>query len=1023
MVEFLANMLSPILLPMGVSRADLLFYLSTLSSYLIAIGVAFLVMVVVLFAATRVKKGWKHFVRWQAVLGFVLVIVIVVNIVCYGPLYNNVSGFLNASPVELADDVVAQSLDTIKKIGEEGIVLAKNDDILPLKEDTKKLNVFGWASTIPLLGGTGSSASNAAAATDLLQSLENSGFETNQTLTDMYKKYRSERPVIDMNGQDLTLPEPTIDYYTEDIMKEAKEFSDTALIVLGRCGGEDYDLPTDMNAVISGTYNIAEDVSVVPDNYSYFNATYENNGDYDDFDKGESYLELSNTEEAMVNLVCDEFENVIVVINASNTMELGWTDEYQQIKAVLLAPSPGVAGFEALGEILSGSVNPSGRTADTYVKDLMNTPYINNIGSHSFTNVDELKEEIAKNDTTYEGSAVFVNYVEGIYVGYKFYETAAAEGLINYEDVVQYPFGYGLSYTTFEKTIEKFTTNSEEITFDVKVTNTGDVAGKDVAEIYYTPPYTNGGIEKASANLIDFGKTDLLEPGKSQSITFRIPKENLASYDSEGIKIEGGGYILEAGEYAISVRSDSHTVVDEEIFTVAEDVDYSKTGRSSDAAVAVNQFEDYSRGDFEQLSRADGFANYDDTCGRKLADEDYIATDKEVAAIETNAVGFYDGAQYDNPDDEMPAMGTDNGIVLADMTGLEYDDPKWEQLLDEMSFTDMTTLINVGGWQTAEIKSIGKVATSDCDGPAGLNNFITGSYGTTYPGEVLMGQTWSKEMAFEIGSSMGSEFAAAENYGWYGPAMNIHRSAFAGRNFEYYSEDGVLSGLMTSKEAQGAAQFGVYPYLKHFALNDQEANRCGFLFTYASEQAIREIYLKPFEQAVKDFEGRSLAVMSSFNWIGTVPSCANSNLLNNVLRGEWGFVGMVETDYDGSYGYMITDNSVRNGNDLMLGYGTFDSNKLDKDSATLALAMRKACKNILYTICNSGYYADGKPEESVNNMSRIFMTLNSSAGVVIAVIELILIFRILMKRKRMKKITEETETDHKTISGVANEKD
>lgn len=241
----------------------------------------------------------------------------------------------------------------------------------------------------------------------------------------------------------------------------------------------------------------------------------------------------------------------------------------------------------------------------------------------------------------------------------------------------------------------------------------------------------------------------------------------------------------------------------------------------------------------------------------------------------------------------------------------KYDDPKWEELLGEMSFDDMTTLINVGGWQTAEIKSIGKVATSDCDGPAGLNNFITGSYGTTFPAQVLMGQTWSKDMAFEIGASMGSEFATAENYGWYGPAMNIHRSAFAGRNFEYYSEDGVLSGHMASQEAQGAAQFGVYPYLK------------------------------PFEHAVKDFEGKSLAVMSSFNWIGTVPSCANNNLLNNVLRGEWGFQGMVETDYDGSYGYMITDNCVRNGNDLMFGYGSFDSNKLDKNSAWLCVRHAK----------------------------------------------------------------------------------
>lgn len=1004
MIELLANLLSPVLLPMGVSRADLLFYLNTLSGYLAVIGIAFLVMAAVLIGAVKVKKGMKLFVRMQSVLAFLLVAVIVVNMVCYGPMYNTVSGYLNASAVELADDVVAQSLETIEKIGEEGIVLTKNQDLLPLGEETTRLNVFGWASIAPLLGGTGSSASSAAASTDLLQSLENAGFETNQTLTQMYRDYRSERPLIDMNGQDLTLPEPTIEYYTDEIIDEAKEFSDTAMIVIGRCGGEDYDLPTDMNAVIHGTYNTASEVSVASENYSYLNATYENNGDYDDFDEGESYLELSNTEEAMIDLVCQEFEHVIVVINSSNTMELGWTDEYEQIEAVLLTPAPGVAGFAPLGEILKGTVNPSGRTSDTYVKDLLNTPASNNMGNYSFTNVDDLKEEIAESDSTYEGSASFVNYVEGIYVGYKFYETAAEEGLIDYEQEVQYPFGYGLSYTTFEKSIENFTVNSEEVTFDVEVTNTGDAAGKEVVQIYFTPPYTNGGIEKASVNLIDFEKTDLLEPGESQTVTFRIPKEDMASYDSEGIKIEGGGYILEAGEYTISLRSDSHTSVAEETFTIEEDIDYSSEGRSSDETPAVNQFQEYARGDFEQLSRADGFANYQETCGRELSAEDYEASQEEIVAIEANAVGFYESSLYDEEGDEMPAMGEENGLTLADMTGLSYDDPQWEELLDQMSFDDMATLVNVGGWQTAAIDSIGKVATSDCDGPAGLNNYITGSYGTTFPSEVLMGQTWSKDMAFEIGASMGSEFAAAENYGWYGPAMNIHRSAFAGRNFEYYSEDAVLSGHMASQEAQGAAQFGVYPYLKHFALNDQETNRCGILLTYASEQAIREIYLKPFEMAVKNFESQSLAMMSSFNWIGTVPACANSDLLNTVLREEWGFQGMVISDYDGSYGYMITDNCVRNGNDLMLGYGSFESNELNEDSATLALAMRQACKNILYTICNSGYYSDGKPTESVNNMGRIFTTLNVSAGVLIGGIEILLIVKMILQRKKAKQV-------------------
>ena len=977
--------------------------MNAISNYLLIGLAALVILVAVLIAAVKVKKGYKLFVRGQAIVAFLACLVILVNAVCYGPLHNTLSAYLNASRVELAEDTVAQSLATIEKTGEEGIVLLKNEEsALPLSADVTKLNVFGWASTKPFIGGTGSSASSAAAATDILQSLRNAGYELNESLTDLYVSYAAERPTSDMFGQDLTLPEPTADYYTDELMAEAEAFSDTALIVIARGGGENYDLPMDMKAVIDGTYNIAETVSVAAENYPYTKVSYHNNGDYDDFDAGESYLELSNTEEAMIDLVCSHFDNVIVLINACNPMELGWVDEYEQIGAVLLAPAPGVQGFAALGNILNGSVNPSGRTVDTFVYDLMSTPTVNNVGINAYTNIEDLKRSIADADSTYQGSAGFVNYVEGIYVGYKFYETAAEEGLIAYDEVVQYPFGYGLSYTTFEKTIESFSDDGDSVSFTVNIKNTGDVAGKDVVQVYFTPPYTNGGIEKASANLIDFAKTSLIEPGSSEKIYFSIAKEDMASYDSEGVKIEGGGYILEAGEYAVSVRSDSHTVDDERAFTVDADIDYSAEGRASDAEAAVNQF-DYARGGFEQLSRADGFANYDAACGRALEAADYEMDVETLATVEASVMGGYDPTLYDDPEAEMPTMAADNGLALADMTGLDYDDPLWEQLLDEMTYAEMKQLVNVGGWQTAEVKSIEKRATSDCDGPAGLNNYITGSYGTSYPSEVLMAQTWSKDMAFEIGASMGSEFAAAENFGWYGPAMNIHRSAFAGRNFEYYSEDGVLSGIFAMHEANGAAQFGVYPYLKHFALNDQELGRTAILLTYASEQAMREIYLRPFEIAVKGFEGDSLAMMTAYNWIGDVPAYANSDLLNDVLRGEWGFEGMVITDYFGSYGYMISDAALRNGNDLMLGYGSYESNELDSSSATLVNAMRQACKNILYTVANSGYYADGETTEAVNHMDELFKTVNTAAIAILGVLELALLIQLALQVRKQKK--------------------
>lgn len=754
-----------------------------------------------------------------------------------------------------------------------------------------------------------------------------------------------------------------------------------------------------MNAVIKGTYNPAEEISAAPDNYNYLNATYTNNGDYDDFEEGESYLELSKTEEDMVEKVCSEFNKVIVIINASNAMELGWVDEYEQIGAVILAPPGGATGFSALGEIVNGSVNPSGKTADTYVKDLFKTPYINNIGNHAYTNVDDLKKQIAEADSAYEGNIAFVNYVEGIYVGYKFYETAAEEGLIKYDDYVQYPFGYGLSYTTFEKKMENFKDDGDSISFEVTVTNSGEVSGRDTVEIYYTPPYNNGGIEKASANLIQFEKTEELEPGASQTVSFVINKEDMAAYDSEGIKIKGGGYILEAGEYIISVRSDSHTVEAEEKFMVQADIDYSKDGRSSDVETAANQFQDYARGDFVQLSRADSFANYKEACG-ELKEEQYVMSDEIREAIEEDAVGIYDGTLYNEDSDEMPVMEADNGLVLYDMVGLDYDDPKWEELLDQMSFDDMATLINVGGWQTAEVKSIGKIATNDCDGPAGLSHFITGAKGTAYPSEVLMAQTWNKKLMYEAGQTMGQEYKEVSNYGWYGPAMNTHRSAFAGRNFEYYSEDGVLAGYLAANEINGAAEHGVYAYIKHFAVNDQETNRCAFLLTFASEQAIREVYLKPFELAVKGFEGKALAAMSSFNFIGTEPSCGNEHLLNNVLRGEWGFLGMVESDFDGSYGYMITDHCIRSGNDLMLGFGTVESNVLSDKSATAVKAMRQASKNILYTVVNSGNYAgDEDPAGVMTNMTKLFIAFDVSAVLIILAVEAILILRYLKKKK------------------------
>lgn len=1016
MIDLLVKLLSPILIPMGVSTADLTSYLTMCKNYVYALLIIIVVFAVVMIGAHWwVKKGTRHVVRISAVVALVVSVVLVANLVCFGPMYNNISGILNASTVELNGDTQQQSKDIIKQTGEEGLVLLKNEDLLPLSSDVNKLNVFGWDSTNPLFGGTGSGSSDGSSAIGVLQSLKDAGYETNEDLTKMYTDYCEERPVINMTTQDWTLPEPTAEYYTDELMKNAADFSDTAMIVIGRSGGEGSDLPRDMNAVIKGTYNLQDEVAVDKKgktnyNYTYTAGTYTNNGDYDDFEEGEHYLELSKTEEDMVEKVCSSFENVVVVINSCNAMELGWVDEYDSIGAVILAPATGETGMAALGEIINGTVNPSGKIADTFVKNLTATPTYNNVGNFSYTNVDDLKKDIARSDAAYEGNLGFVNYVEGIYVGYKFYETAAQEGLITYEDEVQYPFGYGLSYTSFEQEMKNFDVGDEAVTFDVEVKNTGDTPGKDVVEVYFTPPYTNGGIEKASVNLIEFGKTDTLEPGKSETLSFTIPLEDLASYDSECIKTENGGYILEAGEYTISVRSDSHNVLGEENFQIDKDMDYSTTARSTDGVVAVNQFEDYAKGEAVYLSRENGFANYEEATSAP-ADALYEMDDETIELMDASSNHGYDGSQYDNAEDVMPTMGADNGLTLADMTGKAYDDENWDKLLDQMSFEDMFNLINVGGWQTVEVKSIGKVATSDCDGPAGVSNFVTGVYGTAYPSEILMAQTWNKDLMYMIGASMGQEYAEANNYGWYGPAMNLHRNAFAGRNFEYYSEDSVLSGYCAAYEVNGAATQGVYAFIKHFALNDQEINRCSFLLTFATEQTIRETYLKPFEMCVKKFNGTAQGIMSSYNFIGTVAACSNPDLLNTVLRDEWGFVGTVITDYNGSYGYQSTDSVIRNGGDLMLGYGQAETNQLDENSATLVQTMRRACKNILYTIGNSGYYADPTAVVTTGDtskMEKLFYTIDGIvAGVAVLVEALVLVLYFLKKRKEKNAIKVE----------------
>ena len=1009
MLQFLIDILTPVFEGMGVSPTDVATYVNNLGGYIYAIlGTLVLAVVVIIAAQFVVKKGIRHLVAVNACLAWVLIVTVLVNVICFGPMYDNLSIIINSAGLKVSSQSAAASEAVIEKVGDEGIVLAQNDGLLPLS-NTTKINVFGWAATNPIYGGTGSGSSSNEGNIDILTSLKDAGFEINQEIIDMYVDYSPNRNlggnVVSVTFTDWSLPEPPMDHYTDELMNNAKEFSDTAVIVLARSGGEGQDLPADMNAVIKGTYNdVQQTLANGNSGYSYYASTYTNNSTaYDDFEPGESYLELSRTERDMINLVATSFDKVVVIVNANNPMELGFVNDYASIRSVLLAPGTGRTGMAGLGRILKGTVNPSGRTIETYVYDQKATPAYNNYGNFTFDNVSDLQAQYTEADPGFQGVLSFVNYVEGIYVGYKFYETAFAEAEdgnmdFDYDSVVQYPFGHGLSYTTFTQEITNFSASGDNVTFDVVVTNTGSVAGKDVVEVYFTPPYNNGGIEKAAVNLINFGKTDELAPGANQTISFTIPKEDMAAYDSSAIKTSNGGYILEAGEYAISVRSDAHTVLDEATFTVTSDIDYSVNGRASDLDVATNRFQEYSTAGVTFLSRADGFANYDVATA---APTNFSISAEDRDWLDAHSVAHYDPADHNVAGDEMPTLGAKNGMKLSDMIGASYDDPRWETLLDQLTVDEMSKLVQVGGFATVAAKSVNKKATMDSDGTGGLNDWYAGVYGTPYPTETLIAQTWNKNLATEVGAAIAQEYADCHIYGWYGPAMNMHRTAFNGRNFEYYSEDGVLAGYIASAEINAAGEKGVYAYIKHFVVNDQEINRCTAQQIRVNEQTLREIYMKPFEICVKnyDFDTMPLAVMSSFTLIGPRYNGANSDLLNGVLRGEWGFQGMVLTDWYGSYGYQLTMDSVLNGNDAMLGFGSNVRTDIEnKDSATMVKALRQASKNIMFTVVRSGNYTiDG--DGGIDRMTTMFIGIDVAVAVVLIAIEAIMLVRWSKKRK------------------------
>ncbi|MCL2062331.1 MAG: putative Ig domain-containing protein [Firmicutes bacterium] len=951
-----------------------------------------------------------------------------------------------------------------EEIMEEGVVLLKNqDNALPIKTPVSDVNlsvrprisVFG-KSSIPVrdgsnrvvgniaYGGAGSGAGGQVIGqvdgrVDLYEALETAGFDLNLTLRNFYQNINQSgenRPnTSGINsgavgaGVGYKTFETPRSSYTQTVRDSYAAYNDAAIILFSRTGGESFDLPRSMATGYTST----------PGVYTGTQDGARQNTDH--------YMQLDQNETDLIKEVCENFDRVIVLINSGSQIEVGFLDDpghyayHQNIKAAMFIGMPGTRGLNGVARVINGQTSPSGKTTDTWARDFKMDPVWQNFGNNNFTNGASYSNGITNANR-------YVYYEEGIYLGYRYYETRGfTEGFntpyvtdtpynisntdftknqhINgtsttswsswYAAHVSYPFGHGLSYTTFSQEIigSNFDSGStlgadDVITVHVQVTNTGDTyAGKDIVQLYFTAPYTSGGIEKAHVVLSGFEKTQVLEPGESQTVTVTIKVRDMASYDWDDANNNGfKGWELDAGNYQVKIMRDANTTLDTLTYTLS-DIRY-ETDEVTGYKVE-NLFDDVSegvvRGGRGYLSRADFAATFPKTRTTNHAmTADILAKAREWWSPNATDMGFV----ADQPSDpwyaaSAPTTGASNGLVLADMVGLSYDDPLWDDYLDQFvpgntgpsgnggyaEGTGMAHLTAYGGWMMAGKGVHGMPSVANLDGPSGWGNGRGVAAGHVhYCSDTILAGTYNKELAYRKGIMIGNEGlfgarqnpnnsfpgsnwpgggATADRYpGWYAPSINIHRSPFSGRNFEYMSEDGYVSGIMAAEIIKGAMEKGVFCFVKHFALNDQELTREGIL-TWASEQSMREIYFRAFEIAIK--EGKSTAVMSAFNRLGPVWAGGDYRLLTTLLRNEWGFRGTVVTDFgeNNRHQFMNPNQMLRAGGDLLLARGgnlrfitnnvsntsTNNSRTAAITSATTIAVLRQATKNIAYTMANS----------------------------------------------------------------------
>ena len=892
-----------------------------------------------------------------------------------------------------ADSVKAGN-DLNVKIEEEGAVLLLNEsNALPIAKGSK-VSVFGQNSVDLVLGGSGSGGGSGEGAATLFDGLKAGNIEFNPELKKFYESSasgsgRSASPKLsDTSAASPTLDigETPVESYSADLINSFKEYKDAAIVVISRLGGESWDLPREQNTAKGGI-------------------------------EGNHYLQLDKNEYDMLDMVTSRFDKVVVVLNTLTSFQCDFIDEYnntsnKRIDAVLWIGAPGQTGAKAFGALLNGDVNPSGRTVDIYSRDFKKDPTWVNFGDNSQAAID------GKGNTAFleNGTAVsgynMVTYEEGVYLGYRYYETRDYEELQAdsssewYHDNVVFPFGYGLSYSKFNQKITSVTgslADGGSININVEVEQLEGPAGKEVVELYVSKPYHENGIEKPYVELVDYAKTELLSTGDKQSFTFKVDAYELASYDyNDANKNTFNGYELEAGDYTFYISRNSHVreyAYDEGVVSLAADQTFEKdpvTDVKVENRFTLDNYDDI------QYRLSDVIVGSEKRKGMSRTDFEGTfptpLTAEERAVLGDEKDGFSELAKlqsflHNNTEIEsvvdMPEIGKPNSsdIILHDLLkadgSVDFDDPRWADILKKITFSEMLGLVNNGAFQTIAIDSIGKNLTNESDGPIGFVNFIGGAISKMFAGntnfatEIVIGSTWNKSLGYEMGKIVGenglwgdmSGNNSLPYSGWYAPAVNLHRSPFSGRNFEYYSEDPIVSGKMAVNVITGARSKGVYTDLKHFALNDQETNRAG-VSTFCTEQALRELYLKPFELAVKGNDEVSLVksanddgltafkgttgIMSSFNRIGNKWTGGDYRLLTEILRNEWGFRGLVICDYKTDNTFMNSRQMLYAGNDLILTSTTITMwNDAKSDSAQDAAVLQTATKNILYTIANS----------------------------------------------------------------------